>query len=82
MVVSEVVREISAVGLIAANQAEQSVEDTRLAVLRRKAPEWEHGRAVHLRDWVVREGNMAALTERVHRRSSAFPRLPTGSAAS
>ena len=72
MALAEVVREISAVAPIAANQAEQSVEDTRLAVLRHKAPVSEHERATDLRDWVVREGNMAALTDRLEQVESGY----------
>ena len=65
MTVPEVVREIAAVVSIAANQAERNVEATRLAVLRQKAPVSDHERATGLRDWVVREANMTALTDRL-----------------
>ncbi len=65
MSVPEVVREIAAVAPIAANQAERNVEALRLAVLRQRAPADDHEKAAVLRDWVVREGNMAALTDRL-----------------
>lgn len=65
MTVTEVVREIAAVEPIALNQAERQVEETRLAVLRKEAPVSAHERATDLRDWVVKEGNVAALTERL-----------------
>lgn len=65
--VPEVVREIAAVGPVAANQAERNVEETRLAVLRQKAPVADHELAADRRDWVLKEGNMVALTARLER---------------
>lgn len=65
MTVLEAAREIGAVAPIAANQAARSAEEMRLAVLRKKAPESAHEAAVERRDWIAREGNMAALSERL-----------------
>ena len=65
MNITEVVREIAAVGPIARNQAERNVEETRLAVLRKTAPASEHERASNLRDWLARDGTVSALTERL-----------------
>jgi fido (protein-threonine AMPylation protein) len=65
MTVLEAAREISAVAAIAANQAERNAEETRLAVLGQKAPASEHHRAQALREWIGREGNTEALSERL-----------------
>jgi cell filamentation protein len=65
MTLAEAVREIVAVGPVAASQAERLAEGARLAVLRQKAPAADHDRAADLREWVIREGNMAALSERL-----------------
>ncbi|WP_293977591.1 Fic family protein [Sphingomonas sp.] len=65
MSVAETVREIAAVAPVALTQAERAAEASRLAVLRHKAPVADHETASDLRDWVAREGNMAALTDRL-----------------
>lgn len=65
MSIPEVVREIAAVEPVARNQAERTVEETHLAVLRKAAPASDQDRAVNMRDWVAREGTMAALTDRL-----------------
>lgn len=65
MSITEVVREIAAVEPVARSQAERSVEETRLAVLRKTAPASDQDKATNMRDWVAREGTTAALTERL-----------------
>ena len=65
MTITEAVREIAAVAPVALNQAERAVETTRLAALRLKGPLSEHEQAADRRDWVARQGNMTALTERL-----------------
>lgn len=61
----DVAREIAVVAPIARNQAERTVEETRLAVLRKTEPASELDRATNMRDWVVRDGSASALTERL-----------------
>lgn len=65
MTVRDVAREIAVVEPIAQKQAEQRVEDLRLAVLRKKEPASELDRASNMRDWVARDGNVSALTDRL-----------------
>ena len=65
MSVTEVVREIATVEPVARLQAERNVEETRLAVTRKTAPPSDYDRASNMRDWVAREGTMAALTDRL-----------------
>ncbi|WP_242098124.1 hypothetical protein [Sphingomonas sp. CROZ-RG-20F-R02-07] len=65
MTIRDVAREIAVIEPIAHNQAERNVEDMRLAVLRKKEPASELGRASNMRDWVAREGTMSALTDRL-----------------
>lgn len=65
MTVRDIAREIVVVESIAQKQAEQKVEDMRLAVLRKKEPASELDRASNMRDWVVRDGNVSALTDRL-----------------
>ena len=65
MTVLKAAREIGAIVPIAANQADRTAEEVRLAVLRRKAPASEHDQAVAVRDWISREGNVQNLSERL-----------------
>ncbi len=65
MTISEVAREIVVVESVARRQAEQKMEDMRLAVLRKKEPASEFDRASNMRDWVVRDGTVSALTDRL-----------------
>ena len=63
--IMDVVREIAVVEPIARIQAARNVEEVRLAVLRKKEPASEQDRATNMRDWVVREGTLSALTDRL-----------------
>lgn len=65
MSIRDVAREIAVVEPIAQKQAEQNVENMRLAVMRKKEPAAELDRASNMRDWVAREGTVSALTERL-----------------
>lgn len=65
MSVLDAAREIGVMAPIATNQAERTVEETRLAVLRGKMPEATHEAAVNKREWAAGEGNVAALSERL-----------------
>lgn len=65
MSIREAAREIAVIEPIAQKQAEQNVEDMRLAVLREKEPASELDRATNMRDSVNREGTVSALTERL-----------------
>ena len=67
MTVTEVVREIASAEPIAVKQSERLVEETRLAVLRNETPASVHERATDLHDWVVKDGNMAALAGQLER---------------
>jgi cell filamentation protein len=62
MTVVEAAREVGVVAPIALNQVDRQAEETRLAVLRRKAPASKHDEAVARRDWVVRKGNVPDLS--------------------
>jgi fido (protein-threonine AMPylation protein) len=65
MTVVEAAREIGAIAPIAANQAARGAEDTRLTVLRKKAPVTDQEQAEAQRDWVAREGNRTTLAARL-----------------
>jgi hypothetical protein len=65
MSIREAEREIAVIEPIAHNQTERNVGDMRLAVLRKKEPASELDRATNMRDWVVREGTVSALTDRL-----------------
>lgn len=65
LTIREAAREIAVIEPIAQKQAEQNVENMRLAVLRKKEPAAELDRASNMRDWVARDGTVAALTSRL-----------------
>ena len=65
MTITEIVQEIAVVEPVARNQAQKSVEEARLSVLKGSAPASDFNRAADMNDWIVREGNMAALTEKL-----------------
>ena len=72
MTVLDAAREIGAVAPIAANQAARNAEEARLAVLRQKAPAATEQQAIERREWIAREGNMAALSERLGQIESGY----------